>query len=84
MVLGQALRERGCSFIDVSSGGVSTQQQIARGPDCQVLLAERIRTETGLPIIAVGLITEPEQAQAIITEGRADFVALARGMLFNR
>jgi 2,4-dienoyl-CoA reductase-like NADH-dependent reductase (Old Yellow Enzyme family) len=48
-----------------------------------VHLAESIRRETGLPTIAVGLITEPEQAEAIIAGGRADLVALARGMLFD-
>ena len=45
--------------------------------------AERQRAETGLPTIAVGLITEPEQAEAVIAEGRAGLVALARAMLFN-
>jgi 2,4-dienoyl-CoA reductase-like NADH-dependent reductase (Old Yellow Enzyme family) len=46
-------------------------------------MADRIRQETGLPTIAVGLITEPEQADAIIANGQADLVALARGMLFD-
>jgi 2,4-dienoyl-CoA reductase-like NADH-dependent reductase (Old Yellow Enzyme family) len=46
-------------------------------------MAQQIRETTGLPTIAVGLITEPEQAQAIIESGQADFVALARGMLYN-
>ena len=45
--------------------------------------AERIRREIGVPTVAVGLITEPEQAEEIIASGRADFVALARGMLYN-
>ena len=83
VVFGKALRHRGCAFIHVSSGGVSPRQKIPLAPDYQVPMAERIRTETGLPTIGVGLITEPEQAEAIINEGRADMVALARGMLFD-
>jgi 2,4-dienoyl-CoA reductase-like NADH-dependent reductase (Old Yellow Enzyme family) len=78
-----ALRERGVSFLHVSSGGISARQRIPIGPGYQVHLAERLKRETGLPTIAVGLITEPEQAEAIVTKGRADFVALARAMLFN-
>jgi 2,4-dienoyl-CoA reductase-like NADH-dependent reductase (Old Yellow Enzyme family) len=48
-----------------------------------VPFAERLKREVGLPTIAVGLITEPEQAEAIIANGQADLVALARAMLFN-
>ncbi len=83
VAFGQALREHGCDFIHVSSGGLSPLQKIALGPNYQVALAERVRQGTGLPTIAVGLITEPEQAQDIIVRGQADFVALARGMLFD-
>ena len=79
----KALQRRGCSFIDVSSGGLSPQQQIPVGPGYQVPFAERIRQETGLPTIAVGLITEPGQAEAIVSSGQADMVALARGMLYD-
>lgn len=82
-VFALALRELGCDFIHVSSGGLSPLQNIAIGPEYQVPFAEAIRRESGLPTIAVGLITEPEQAEAIITEGRADFVALARSMLYD-
>jgi 2,4-dienoyl-CoA reductase-like NADH-dependent reductase (Old Yellow Enzyme family) len=82
-VFGRALRERGCTFLHVSSGGVSPKQQIPLAPGYQVPFAERLRAETGLPTVAVGLITEPEQAEAIVAEGRADLVALARAMLFN-
>jgi 2,4-dienoyl-CoA reductase-like NADH-dependent reductase (Old Yellow Enzyme family) len=83
VVFAKALAERGCAYLHVSSGGVSPLQKIALAPGYQVPLAERIRAETRLPTIAVGLITEPEQAEAIVAEGRADFVALARAMLFN-
>ncbi|MFO1220041.1 MAG: NADH:flavin oxidoreductase/NADH oxidase [Burkholderiaceae bacterium] len=80
---GQRLREAGASFLHVSSAGISPQQKIPLGPGYQVHLAERMRQAVGLPTIAVGLITEPEQAEAVIAEGKADLVALARAMLFN-
>ncbi len=83
MAFVQALKERGAAFVHVSSGGISPRQQIPIGPGYQVGQAEMLRRETGLPTIAVGLITEVEQAEAIVAGGQADFVALARGMLFD-
>jgi len=83
LVFAKELQQRGCAFIDVSSGGLSPQQQIPLQPGYQVPFAERIRLETGMPTIAVGLITEPEQAETIISSGQADMVALARGMLYD-
>ena len=79
----KALKQRGCAFIHVSSGGLSPRQEIPIGPGYQVDFASRIRHETGLLTIAVGLITEAEQAEAIVASGQADMVALARGMLFD-
>ena len=83
VVFAKALRELGCDFIHVSSGGLSPQQQITVGPGYQVALAERIRRESGLPTIAVGMITEAAQAEAIVASGQADMVALARGILYD-
>ena len=83
LVLARELKARGCDWIDVSSGGVSPQQKIKPGPGYQVPFAEIIRNEVGLATMAVGLITEPRQAEAIVAEGRADLVALARAMLFD-
>ena len=79
----QALAQRGCSFMHVSSGGVSPQQKIPSSPGYQVPLAERIKAAVGLPTIAVGLVTEPQQAEAIVAAGQADLVALARAILFE-
>ena len=79
----QALASRGCAAIHVSTGGVSPQQKIAPGAGYQVPHAARIKAESGLPTIAVGLITEPEQAEAIVAGGQADAVALARAMLYD-
>jgi 2,4-dienoyl-CoA reductase-like NADH-dependent reductase (Old Yellow Enzyme family) len=83
VALAAELKAKGCDYIHVSSGGLSPRQQIAAGPGYQVPFARRIRQETGLTTIAVGLITEPRQAEAIVVEGSADMVALARGMLYD-
>jgi 2,4-dienoyl-CoA reductase-like NADH-dependent reductase (Old Yellow Enzyme family) len=81
--LARQLKARGCDWMDVSSGGISPRQRIALGPGYQVPFAEALRRASGLPTIAVGLITEPAQAEAIVAEGRADMVALARGFLYD-
>ncbi len=75
------LRERGVDLIDVSSGGTSPAQQIKLGPGYQVPFAARIRREAGSPTGAVGLITEPHQADAIVQEGHADAVLIGRQSL---
>jgi 2,4-dienoyl-CoA reductase-like NADH-dependent reductase (Old Yellow Enzyme family) len=77
------LKARGCAAIHVSSGGVSPQQAIKLGPGYQVSFAQRIKTDVGLPTIAVGLITEPDQAETILATGEADAVSLARAMLYD-
>jgi 2,4-dienoyl-CoA reductase-like NADH-dependent reductase (Old Yellow Enzyme family) len=78
-----ALKARGCAAIHVSSGGISPRQEIKLGPGYQVPFAQRVKAEVGLPTIAVGLITEPEQAEAVVADGKADAVALARAMLYD-
>ncbi len=75
------LKERGIDLVDVSSGGASPLQRIAPGPGYQVPLSARVRAGAGIPTAAVGLITEPAQAQAVIADGAADLVALARVLL---
>jgi 2,4-dienoyl-CoA reductase-like NADH-dependent reductase (Old Yellow Enzyme family) len=77
----QKLKEAGCDFIDVSSGGNHPDQKIQLGPGYQVPFAEAIKKATGMTTMTVGLITEPEQAEAIVAGGQADMVALARGFL---
>jgi 2,4-dienoyl-CoA reductase-like NADH-dependent reductase (Old Yellow Enzyme family) len=83
VVLSAKLRERGCDFIVASSGGSVPEQKLTVHPGYQVPFAERIRREAGIPTMAVGLITEAPQAEEILASGKADLVALARGMLFN-
>ena len=79
----QRLKELGCDWIDASSGGLAPEQKIAPGPGYQVPFSEAVRKQVEIPTIAVGLITEPQQAEAIVAEGRADMVALARGLLYE-
>jgi 2,4-dienoyl-CoA reductase-like NADH-dependent reductase (Old Yellow Enzyme family) len=79
----KALEARGCSAIHVSSGGLSPSQQIPVGPSYQVPLARAVKQATRIPVIAVGLITEFEQAEAILGTGDADLIALARAVLYN-
>ena len=83
IVFAQALEARGCAAIHVSSGGMSPRQQIPVGPNYQVPLARAVKGAVRMPVIAVGQITEFEQAEAIVGTGDADFVALARTILFN-
>jgi 2,4-dienoyl-CoA reductase-like NADH-dependent reductase (Old Yellow Enzyme family) len=75
------LREHGVDLVDCSSGGLVPDAKVPMGPGYQVEFAARIRREAGIATAAVGLITEPEQAGAIISRGEADFVFLARAML---
>lgn len=79
----QALRARGCDWVDASSGGVSPLQQIPLSSGYQVPFADTIRHQAGIPTIAVGLINEPHEAEAILAEGRADLVAMGRAVLYN-
>lgn len=83
IAFGQALKARGCAALHVSSGGVSPAQRIPVGPGYQVPLARALKEAVGLPTMAVGLITEAEQAEAVLQQGDADAVALARAMLFD-
>lgn len=75
------LKAEGVDLIDCSTGGASQNANIPSGPDYQVPFAERIRKDTGIATGAVGRITEPAQAEAIIAEGRADLVLMGRQLL---
>ena len=77
------LKALGCDFIHVSSGGVSPAQKIVLGANYQVSFASTVRQASGLPTIAVGLITEASQAEAILQAGDADLIALARAFLYE-
>ena len=79
----QELEARGCDYIHVSSGGLTMAQKIPAGPSYQVPFARAVKAATTLPTIAVGLITDFDQAEAIVATGDADMIALARTILFD-
>lgn len=77
----KALKQVGVAYICCSSGGNSPMQKIPIGPGYQVHLSELVRRQAGIPTRAVGMIDEPRQAEAILVEGKADVIALARAFL---
>jgi 2,4-dienoyl-CoA reductase-like NADH-dependent reductase (Old Yellow Enzyme family) len=81
--LSRRLVARGCDWIDCSSGGVSPAQKIALQPGYQVPFARAIKRASGATTFAVGLITEPAQAELIVSSGDADVVCMARAFLWN-
>jgi 2,4-dienoyl-CoA reductase-like NADH-dependent reductase (Old Yellow Enzyme family) len=81
LALARVLKEVGVDVIDCSSGGSVSHQQIPLGPGYQTPFAQQIKQQTGLLTGAVGLITDPVQAQHIIGTGQADLVLLARELL---
>ena len=83
IALSHELKKRGVDWIDASSGGASPLQKIPLSPGYQVPFAQAIREATSVTTMAVGLITEAKQAEEIVASGKADMVALARGMLYD-
>ena len=83
VVFAKALVALGCDFVDVSSGGLDPRQEIPLAAGYQVPFAARVRREAGVATWAVGMITEPAQAEQIVASGQADMVAFARAMMFN-
>ncbi|MFJ8672326.1 NADH:flavin oxidoreductase/NADH oxidase [Streptomyces sp. NPDC093589] len=75
------LLAHGVDLLDTSTGGNAPRARIVAGPGYQVPFAERVKRETGLPVGAVGLITEARQAEKIISDGQADVVLLGRELL---
>lgn len=83
VVFGQELSKLGSDYIHVSGGGLSLEQKLVLGAGYQTDMAAKVKKETGLPTIAVGLITEAQQAEHIIVTGQADMVAIGRAMMYN-
>ncbi|AGJ53358.1 NADH:flavin oxidoreductase/NADH oxidase [Streptomyces sp. FT05W] len=79
--LARELLAHGVDLLDVSTGGLAPKARIPVEPGYQVPFAERVRKETGLPVAAVGLITDPVQAEKILADGSADAVLLGRELL---
>ena len=75
------MKTEGVDLVDCSTGGATRNARIPVGPGYQVPFAEQIRREAEIPTGAVGMITEPAQAEAILAEGRADLILLGRQLL---
>ncbi|HUS95320.1 MAG TPA: NADH:flavin oxidoreductase/NADH oxidase [Hyphomicrobiaceae bacterium] len=85
IALSRGLKDRGVDFIDCSSGGIigsASMSIMPRLPGFQVPFAERVRSEVGIATVAVGMITEGAQAEAILQDGQADLIALARELMW--
>ena len=83
VALARELKALGCDYLDVSTGGLDPRQQIPLAPGYQVSFGEKVRKEAGIATMSVGLITDARQAEEIIASGKADFVALARGAMWD-
>jgi 2,4-dienoyl-CoA reductase-like NADH-dependent reductase (Old Yellow Enzyme family) len=77
----KALKQAGLDYVDISSGNITYESRAPSDPGYNVPIAEKVRRESGIAVRVVGMIENPKQAEAIIAEGRADMVALARGFL---
>ncbi|MEN0060220.1 MAG: NADH:flavin oxidoreductase/NADH oxidase [Bdellovibrio sp.] len=83
VIFSRKLKELGCAAIHVSSGALAPEQKIPVEPRYQVGFAEQIKKEVAIPTIAVGLITDPHDAEDILQTGKADAIAIARALLYN-
>jgi NADPH2 dehydrogenase len=81
VVFARALKSAGLDYVDVSSGAITAEAQRAPTPGFNVPFAEQVRREVGMPTRTVGLIATAKQAEAIVADGKADMVALARAFL---
>jgi NADPH2 dehydrogenase len=81
VVFARELKAAAFDYVDVSSGAITAESQRAPTPGFNVPFAEKVRREVGMPTRTVGLIAKPHQAEAIVAEGKADMVALARAFL---
>jgi 2,4-dienoyl-CoA reductase-like NADH-dependent reductase (Old Yellow Enzyme family) len=81
VVFAKQMKARGCDFFDVSSGALDPRQQIPFAPGYNVPFAEKVRKESGIATMSVGMITRPKQAEDIVSGGKADLIALARGAM---
>jgi 2,4-dienoyl-CoA reductase-like NADH-dependent reductase (Old Yellow Enzyme family) len=79
----KGLKAAGLDYVDISSGGATADVRTPTTPGYNVPIAERVRREAGIVTRAVGLITTPQQAEAVVAEGKADMVAIGRAFLDN-
>jgi 2,4-dienoyl-CoA reductase-like NADH-dependent reductase (Old Yellow Enzyme family) len=81
VIFTRALKDAGLDYVDISSGGVSAETRNPTNPGYNVPIAEKVKRESGVATRTVGLIATPKQAEAIVAEGKADMVAMARALL---
>jgi len=84
--LAKAVKERGVDVVDCSAGGItgdSSMPAVAPGPGNQVAFASRVRAEADVKSLAVGYITEPDQAETVLQEGHADLIGIARELMYH-
>ncbi len=81
VAIAKALKGEGIDFVGISSGGALAEIRTPSDPGYNVPIAARVKKEAGIATRVVGMIVEPEQAEAIIAKGEADMVALARAFL---
>ena len=77
------LKKLGCDYVDVSSGGLDPRQQVPLAPGYHFPFSEKIKQETGMATMAVGLITDYQLAEEAVASGRTDFVCLGRGAMWD-
>jgi 2,4-dienoyl-CoA reductase-like NADH-dependent reductase (Old Yellow Enzyme family) len=83
LVLARELKKLGCDYIDVSTGGLDPRQKIPLAPGFQVPFADKVKRETGIPTMSVGLIAGYRQAEEILAAGKSDFICIARGAMWD-
>ncbi len=83
VIFSRRLKELGCDYVSLSSGGTSPDQKITVGPGYQVPFSETVKERVGIPTVAVGMLSDPRLANEVLMKGQADLVAIGRGMLFN-
>ena len=83
VVFAQELKNLGCDFLDVTTGGLDPRQKITLAPGYNVPFAEQVKRETGMAVMAVGMISSGIQAEDIVSSGKADMVAIARAVMDN-
>jgi 2,4-dienoyl-CoA reductase-like NADH-dependent reductase (Old Yellow Enzyme family) len=81
VIFAKALKDAGFDYVDISSGGISSDARTPTAPGYNVAIAEAVRREAGIATRTVGLIVTPKQVEAIVAAGQADMVALARAIL---
>jgi 2,4-dienoyl-CoA reductase-like NADH-dependent reductase (Old Yellow Enzyme family) len=81
VVFARELKRLGCDFLDVTTAHLDPRQKIPLAPGYNVPFAEKVRKEADIPVMAVGMITRPQQAEEIVASGKADLVAIARAVM---